>query len=79
MQKPVVIVAPALRAYGYRRLAAGILIGAALAYGLMQPATAVVDTRMEKACGNWPRYEGEHLAVAVVNGKVICWQMGYNR
>ena len=49
--KPVTIVTtPSLRAYGYRRLVAGILIGAALAYGLTLPARAIVDERMEKAC-----------------------------
>lgn len=64
-------------------VAVGILLGAAIAsvvwHFATQPPVAVIDERIEKACGTWPRYEGEALTVVVVGGKLVCWNMGVNR
>ena len=82
MQKLTVIAAPAIVAYGYRRAAAGLMIGLFLGYLLGMPpapAQAVVDTRMEVACGTWPRYEAEQLTIVVIGGKVHCWNTLHRR
>ena len=76
-----VITAPSIRAYGYRRLVAGLMIGAALALAWQSWATRVpvIDPRMEVACGTWPRYEAEQLTIVVIGGKVHCWNNLHRR
>lgn len=79
MQPVQIITTPAIRAYGYRRAIAGLMIGLLLGYLASLPAAAVVDERMERACGQWPRYEAEQLTVIVIGGKVYCWNNLHRR
>lgn len=73
MKSVRVITASCLRAYGYRRWAAGILVGAMIGYLAAMPAQAVIDPRMETAC-KMPRYEGELTLMLVLEGKLMCWR-----
>lgn len=81
MKPVIVIAAPSIRAYGYRRLAAGVLIGIALAVAgqTLTAQAPVVDLRMEKACGVWPRYHGEQLTIVVIGTQVYCWNNLHRR
>ena len=83
---PIVTTQDRVRLFGWRCAAWGaamtvlaVVSIASLGYIVIGPAAAVVDERMEKACGTWPRYEGEALTVVVVGGKVVCWNMGGRR
>jgi hypothetical protein len=64
-------------------LAAGLAVYGGMSYATKEPLPipkkAVIDKRMEVACGRWPRYEGEILTILVLNGKSHCWEMGYDR
>jgi hypothetical protein len=60
-----------------RWLAIGLLLGmfgfALIAHALAEPE--VIDPRMEKAC-QWPKRHGQAMMVAVIDGKILCWEMG---
>ena len=76
MHKPIVITTPSLRNYGYRRLVAGLMVGAFCGFLFAQTPTAppAVEDKVQKACG-WPRNPGASLMVGVDgHGKQYCWR-----
>ena len=60
-------------------IALGIILASIAWHFATQPAAAVIDPRMERACGTWPRHEAEVLLVFILGGKVHCWEMGRGR
>ena len=78
--QPLVTTTEEQRAYGWRRLLAGLAIGAVIGFWLNQSISAaiappVIDPRMERAC-KWPQHHGEAMSVAVIDNKIHCWEMG---
>lgn len=53
-------------------LLVGVILGAAVSY--LNAKEIIVDPRMPTMC-LWPRHNGEAMMVAIVDGKVRCWEL----
>jgi hypothetical protein len=77
MNKHVVLTVEDLRNsrrfYAAFGLILGFLLCASVVVASAEPE--VIDPRMEQAC-HWPKRHGQAMMVAVIDGKIHCWEMG---
>jgi hypothetical protein len=77
MNKPIVTDSWERYRFGRNLAALGFVLGFLTAAGIVMSAQEpeVIDPRMEQAC-HWPKRHGQAMMVAVIDGKIHCWEMG---
>jgi hypothetical protein len=77
MNKPVVTTEQERRSDRRFCLALGLIAGFSMCASIVVASAEpeVIDPRMERAC-QWPKRHGQAMMVAVIDGKILCWEMG---
>jgi hypothetical protein len=77
MNKPIVTDSWERYRFGRNLAALGFVLGFCAAMTIASAAREpeVIDPRMERAC-QWPKRHGQAMMVAVIDGKILCWEMG---